>query len=153
MLSPPFLKTTVAKGEPYEKSVDVYSFGILLWEMCALEKPFAGYSSKKHYQHIVLAGERPKMDHTHTAHWPSALQSLMKSCWSADSTARPAFSSVKEILEDIVADMDLSASNRSNRSTKSLRSEASSGENTPVGKSITSHIKKPPRGWLRRARS
>lgn len=116
--------------------------------MCALEKPFAGYSSKKHYQLIVLQGERPKMDHTHTAHWPSALQALMKSCWSADSTARPAFSSIKEILEDIIADLDLNASNRSNRSARSQ------GQDGPaLVKSITSHIKKPRSGWLRRARS
>jgi hypothetical protein len=137
----------VAQGHPYEKSVDVYSFGILLWEMCSLEKPFAGYSSKKHYQHIVLNGERPKMDSSHTAHWPAALQCLMKACWSANSETRPAFSAVKEALDEIVADLSMPKSNH-NRS----KSEGHKNESAPAH-SITSHIKKPPRGWLRRARS
>ena len=72
----------IAKDCPYDKSVDVYSFGILLWEMCAAEKPFYGYSSGKHMQLVVIGGERPKMDSQHTSNWPMNLQWLMKRCWS-----------------------------------------------------------------------
>eukprot|EP00934_Nitzschia_sp_Nitz4_P000585 Nitzschia sp. Nitz4//scaffold190_size42200//30078//33516//NITZ4_007394-RA/size42200-processed-gene-0.52-mRNA-1//-1//CDS//3329540150//585//frame0 len=57
-----YMAPEVARGKAYNKSVDVYSFGILLWEMCSLEKPYMGYSSKRHMKDVVLGGERPKMD-------------------------------------------------------------------------------------------
>ena len=36
-----YMAAEVRSGHGYGKEVDVYSFGILLWEMCALKKPFA----------------------------------------------------------------------------------------------------------------
>jgi serine/threonine protein kinase len=83
---------------PYDKSVDVYSFGILLWEMCSAEKPFFGYSSNKHMQNVVVGGERPKMDSHHTQYWPTNLQWLMKSCWDASPAARPSFQIIVDVL-------------------------------------------------------
>jgi hypothetical protein len=82
--------------------VDVYSFGILLWEMCAAEKPYYGFSSGKHMQQVVLGGERPKMDGQHTAHWPANLQWLMKTCWSPFPCVRPSFTLIKHVLADIL---------------------------------------------------
>jgi serine/threonine protein kinase len=93
----------VAKECPYNKSVDVYSFGILLWELCAAEKPFYGYSSGKHMQQVVIGGERPRMDAQHTAHWPANLQWLMNQCWSPFPTVRPSFTVIKHVLNDILS--------------------------------------------------
>ena len=98
-----YMAPEVAKDMDYNESVDVYSFGILLWEICAAEKPFYGYGSGKHMQQVVLGGERPKMDGSHTAHWPSNLQLLMKKCWSQDVHMRPSFTAIKQILRDILA--------------------------------------------------
>lgn len=36
----------VAGVRPYNLSVDAYSFGILLWELSALEKPFDGFTGE-----------------------------------------------------------------------------------------------------------
>lgn len=97
-----YMAPEVAKELHYNASVDVYSFGILLWELCSAEKPFYGYGSGKHMNQVVLGGERPKMDSAHTAFWPSNLQWLMKKCWSASSSDRPTFTFVKQVLEDIL---------------------------------------------------
>jgi serine/threonine protein kinase len=92
----------VALEAPYNNSVDVYSFGIILWELCSGEKPFFGYSSGKHMQHVVLGGERPKMDSHHTAYWPANLQWLMHGCWSPIPDVRPSFVAIKQVLHDIL---------------------------------------------------
>jgi serine/threonine protein kinase len=92
----------VARESPYNQSVDVYSFGILLWELCSGEKPFFGYSSGKHMQHIVIGGERPPMDSQHTAYWPANLQWLMNHCWAPFPVVRPSFTVVLEVLQDIM---------------------------------------------------
>jgi hypothetical protein len=34
----------VSKGWKYDKTVDVYSFAILLWEICSLYSAFSAYS-------------------------------------------------------------------------------------------------------------
>jgi len=97
-----YMAPEVAKDQDYNESVDVYSFGILLWELCAAEKPFYGFGSGKHMQQVVLGGERPKMDGTHTAHWPNNLQWLMKKCWSEHICVRPDFTTIKGVLKDIL---------------------------------------------------
>ena len=98
-----YMAPEVAKEQFYNESVDVYSFGILLWEICSAEKPFYGYGSGRHMQQVVLGGERPKMDAAHTAHWPPNLQWLMKKCWSHVISVRPDFTAIKQVLEDIMA--------------------------------------------------
>jgi len=92
----------VAKECPYNKSVDVYSFGILLHELITGEKPFYGYSSGKHMQLVVLGGERPKLDGPQTSHWPANLKCLIKHCWSAFPSIRPSFSDIRVVLQDIL---------------------------------------------------
>lgn len=97
-----YMAPEVAKALPYNNSVDVYSFGILLWELCSAEKPFFGYSSGKHMQQVVIGGERPKMDSNHTAHWPANLQWLINRCWSPLPALRPTFSAIEQVLQDIL---------------------------------------------------
>jgi serine/threonine protein kinase len=102
-----YMAPEVAMDRPYNRSVDVYSFGILLWEMCSLEKPFAGYNSKKHMRDVVIAGERPKMDHSHTTYWPADLQWLITSSWSSKSEMRPTFTAIRENLQNIMGELDM----------------------------------------------
>jgi serine/threonine protein kinase len=101
-----YMAPEVAKECPYNDTVDVFSFGVLLWELCSAEKPYFGYSSGKHMQQIVLGGERPSMDSHHTAHWPMNLQWLMKRCWSAFPAVRPSFAVIKMVLKDVLVDKD-----------------------------------------------
>uniref|UniRef100_A0A7S0F6S7 Serine-threonine/tyrosine-protein kinase catalytic domain-containing protein n=1 Tax=Craspedostauros australis TaxID=1486917 RepID=A0A7S0F6S7_9STRA len=69
-------------------------------------------------QHVVLGGERPKMDHSHVANWPIDLQWLIKSCWADSPDQRPSFETIKKSLEDIVNETTTSpvSPKRSNRS-------------------------------------
>ena len=41
-----YMAPEVAGVRPYNLSVDAYSFGILLWELSALEKPFDGFTGE-----------------------------------------------------------------------------------------------------------
>jgi serine/threonine protein kinase len=97
-----YMAPEVAKEIAYDLSVDVYSFGILLWELCALEKPFFGFSSGKHMQQVVMGGERPRLDTPNTSWFPVNLQWLLKKCWSAFAVSRPSFELIKRTLQDVI---------------------------------------------------
>lgn len=54
---------------------------------------------------VVIGGERPKMDSSHTAHWPVVLQWVMKSAWSADPNTRPSFTIVLQTLQKVLEEL------------------------------------------------
>jgi len=61
---------------------------------------------------VVFQGERPKMDTKHTAHWPSSLRWLMKSCWHADPMERPTYSMIRRTLEIMLSGMEEGATKK-----------------------------------------
>jgi len=120
----------VAKDECYDKSVDVYSFGILLWELCTAEKPFFGYSGGKHLHQVVLGGQRPDLNPPQNGQngnykWPESLTKLMEECWSGSPSSRPTFTEIKQVLFGILNDEDASTSRSSDGEDVSTSESAS----------------------------
>ena len=91
----------VARSDFYGFPADVYSFAILLWEVCSLEKPFAGMSKQEHLEMVVGAQVRPNISAVMAS---SRLKKLLQSCWSDDPIQRPRFG---EILVRVRAEIDL----------------------------------------------
>eukprot|EP00903_Cladosiphon_okamuranus_P005592 g5564.t1 len=83
-----FMSPEVCKGLPYNEKADVYSFGIVLWELCTLRKPFAGMNVEEHYREVITGGLRPPLD----PRWPAALQHFLRRNYYAVATApRPEY--------------------------------------------------------------
>jgi serine/threonine protein kinase len=57
-----YMAPEVALCRPYGFSADVYSFGILFWEIFTLQKPFPNYDTAKLLDKVVVAGKRPPFD-------------------------------------------------------------------------------------------
>lgn len=94
-----YMAPEVALEQPYNHTVDIFSFGILLWQMCSLETPFTGYSVQMHSDLVVKKGYRPKVKQA----WSLQLSNLMKNCWSSTISDRPEFSEVSDILREEVS--------------------------------------------------
>uniref|UniRef100_A0A7S1GIQ0 Protein kinase domain-containing protein n=1 Tax=Cyclophora tenuis TaxID=216820 RepID=A0A7S1GIQ0_CYCTE len=90
-----YMAPEVVLRKRYTKAVDVYSFGILLYYICSLQKPFELYSTKDHFEKVVLGGERP----TVPTWWPKSLQRLVTQCWSPFPSDRPAMEDVVRQLQ------------------------------------------------------
>ena len=99
-----YMAPEVALKLGYGKEVDVYSFGMLLWEVCALDKPFDTIQSVEEFHDIVvLYGKRPSL-HVEP-YWPTSLKALMSRCWSTDPLDRPTMVDVKNMLHNVLRDV------------------------------------------------
>ena len=96
-----FMAPEVCNNLQYNEKADVYSFGIVMWEICALRKPFSGMSVADHYRKVVVGGFRPHLD----SRWPTILNNLLNSCWHPDPDRRPSIVEVRETLGELVAGM------------------------------------------------
>ena len=56
------LKMKVVESLPYNEKVDVYAFGLLLWEMLEDNRVFDGMGVADFYERVVNAGARPNLD-------------------------------------------------------------------------------------------
>lgn len=80
-----YMAPEVAKEEPYNETVDVYSFSILLWQICSLKTPFADNNVETHYESVIQGDDRPDINST----WPTLLSTLMTKGWSIAIEERP----------------------------------------------------------------
>jgi len=95
-----YMAPEVAKKERYNLSADVYSFGILLWEICSLEKPFEGYTETEHTNLVLNKHRRPKLDGSAVKGWPQEVIALMKTCWDPNLHIRPTTTEVLNVLKE-----------------------------------------------------
>ncbi|KAL9698782.1 hypothetical protein quinque_002223 [Culex quinquefasciatus] len=88
----------VIRDATYSKASDVWSYGVLLWELLTGETPYKGFDSLSVAYGVAvntLALPIPKT-------CPEAWGKLMKSCWELDPHRRPSFRDIEKDL-DIIA--------------------------------------------------
>lgn len=84
----------VITGKNYSEKADVYSFGIILWEIAAREPPYKNIMGTKVSVEVVKNDLRPKIPKKA----PEAMARLMKKCWDRNPVKRPSF---KEIIMEL----------------------------------------------------
>lgn len=92
----------IMRGEQYDSAVDVYSFGITLWEIANFQKPWPGHEPSTVPYLVTVKILRP----TDSPHVPEYLTNLMRHCWADDPASRPGFMEITRYLEDASSCVD-----------------------------------------------
>ncbi|KAG0609054.1 hypothetical protein M758_8G153500 [Ceratodon purpureus] len=78
----------------YPMKSDIYSFGMLCYEILTGEVPFSEVERPGIVREMVLRGERPELP----PQCPSALKTLVEACWHANPSDRPSFTQICQQL-------------------------------------------------------
>ncbi|CAB4427383.1 unnamed protein product [Rhizophagus irregularis] len=90
----PYVAPELLRGAEYSKKVDIYSFAIIMWEICSGIRPYAGTAHDVNMAKDICEGKRPPVP----PGTPSFYSELMKSCWDANPNNRP---NAPEVLKTV----------------------------------------------------
>lgn len=77
---------------------DVYSFGIVAWEIVSGKKPWANFNARAIFKRVVLAGERPEIPSDAAAD----VADVIRSCWHENPRERPKFNEILDTIKSWV---------------------------------------------------
>lgn len=104
----PYVAPEVLHGKPYTQASDIYSLGIIMYEVLSGLPPYTVYDEKANrYKErpyntdlslAIINGLRPVLDNV-TA--PQLFKDLISRCWDADAAKRPTASELEKVYIDI----------------------------------------------------
>ncbi|MCL7030733.1 hypothetical protein MKW94_004633 [Papaver nudicaule] len=83
------------KHKAYGRKVDVYSFGLILWEMVAGSIPYENMTPIQAAFAVVNKNLRPRIPED----CPPALGAIIEQCWAVNADKRPEFWQIVKVLE------------------------------------------------------
>lgn len=97
--TPLYMPPEVMMGKPFNEKADVYSYGIVLWEILTKQDPFPHHSDYDVFVDAVCRkGERPPIP-------PDTLpllKKLVERCWDRNPKKRPSFTEICGALDQIL---------------------------------------------------
>ncbi|UZN98950.1 uncharacterized protein OCT59_000233 [Rhizophagus irregularis] len=86
----------LTKSCVFSKESDIYSFGMIIWELTTGCKPFANVEHDINLIYEIIDGKRPEI----TNDTPECLANLMEKCWDADPSKRPTSGEILNSVEE-----------------------------------------------------
>ncbi|PKY27016.1 kinase-like protein, partial [Rhizophagus irregularis] len=93
----PYIAPEVISGKVTTFKSDIYSIGILMWEISSGQPPFINYEHNYDLAMNIVNGIRPKI----VSGTPLEYKNLMKQCWDADPSKRPDIGTLWKKIEEV----------------------------------------------------
>ena len=109
---------------PYSREIDVYSFGILFWEILTGKIPFQELKENPNTCHkieqMIIDGYRPSLGALPNDIPPCIIE-IIEHCWDSKPSARPSLGKIISILT-IILQLDISDENKIQKYLSSIES-------------------------------
>ncbi|KIY95520.1 hypothetical protein MNEG_12443 [Monoraphidium neglectum] len=100
--TPSYMAPEQFEGRPVTDRVDVFAFGVLLWECLARRQPWRELSAMQIIFAVGIQGERlPR-----PSGCPDGLWALIESCWREAPEQRPPFNAILPAVEEEIGLVD-----------------------------------------------
>merc|ERR1712150_28619 len=93
-----YMAPEVRLCESYNLKADVFSYSILLWQMCALSTPFPGFNSSMLLSKVVEQKVRPPLNKS----WPEDLVFVLENTWEHDIEDRISMTEARSCLLPLI---------------------------------------------------
>ena len=93
--TPQWMAPEVISSQRYDSKADVYSYGVILWELLMNEVPFRGLQPVQVMMSVVSRKNRPMIP----PDMQGNLAKFIKACWDHDPKVRPAFDAIVAAFE------------------------------------------------------
>ncbi|KAK3228438.1 hypothetical protein Dsin_000319 [Dipteronia sinensis] len=96
--TPEWMAPEVLREDLSDEKSDVFSFGVILWELATLKQPWRNSTSTQVIGAVGFKGKRLEIPNNVN---PS-VAALIRSCWVEEPGNRPSFSSIMETLQQFL---------------------------------------------------
>jgi serine/threonine protein kinase len=99
--TPEWMAPEVLRSEPANEKSDIYSYGIILYELMTLKVPWEGSNAMQVVGAVAFQDKRLKVpEGTHPK-----IAELMTQCWLQTPGERPSFEQILSVLRDVIKEM------------------------------------------------
>lgn len=96
--TPEWMAPEFLRGEPTNEKSDIYSFGVILWELITMQQPWSGLCPAQVVGAVAFQNRRLTIPQNTCPE----LAALVESCWDDDPKQRPPFSSIVDSLKKML---------------------------------------------------
>ncbi|RHZ61605.1 hypothetical protein Glove_346g115 [Diversispora epigaea] len=88
----PYMAPELFRYQPYSYASDIYSLGMIMWQLTSGHRPF---HDREHLKLVldILDGKRPEI----TDDTPECWANIMKRCWHSDPSQRPTIQEISKL--------------------------------------------------------
>jgi len=96
---------------PYSEKVDLYSYGVMLWQVVTGLTPYQGMTQERFVNGVIRGGLRPPVyieedDENDELALPANLVEVLEKCWAHDPQKRAKMSEVLDLLKVIMKEIE-----------------------------------------------
>lgn len=95
--TPQWMAPEVLRNEPSDEKSDVYSYGVVLWELVTEKIPWDNLNSMQVIGAVGFMNQRLELPKDLDPLWVS----IIESCWHTDPQLRPSFQGLLEQFKDL----------------------------------------------------
>ncbi|CAI2177005.1 9713_t:CDS:2, partial [Funneliformis geosporum] len=106
----PYIAPEIFQGKEcntYTKAADIYSFGMIMWELMNGKRPFEDRDCDTDLMIQIIDGARPPI----VTNAPEGYIELMQQCWDSDPNKRPTSRDIFKLISKIILNEEKVANN------------------------------------------